>query len=121
MSADKKKIYIVDDDASVRRALVILLGTFGFKVETFSSAEEFFSAVSAGDPGLLILDIHMPGLNGWATLQRLYTSGSKHPVIIITVDQNGGLRERVLKSGVSGFFRKPFNDQELVAMIRKVY
>ena len=121
MSTDKKKIYIVDDDESVRRSLGILLDTFGFQVKTFFSAKEFFSAVSMSDPGFLILDIHMPGLNGWATLQRLYTSGSKRPVIVITADKNGGLKEKALKTGAVGFFQKPFNDEELVDLINKTY
>ncbi len=121
MSADKRQIYIVDDDASVRRALGILLGTYGFLVKAFSSAEEFFSRVSTGDPGFLILDIHMPGLNGWTMLQRLYTSGSLRPVIVITADKNGGLRERALKIGAVGFFQKPINDLELVDLINKAY
>lgn len=121
MSIDHKQIYIVDDDESVRRALGMVLGTFGFKVETFASAEEFFSSVSPNDPGFLILDIHMPGLNGWATLQRLYTSGSQRPVIIISADKNGGLRERAFKTGALGFFQKPIIDQELVDLINKAY
>src|SRR3989338_5345977 len=89
MSADKKQIYIVDDDESVRRSIGILLGTFGFQVDVFSSAEEFFYDVSPRDPGILILDIHMPGLSGWTALQRLYISGSTRPVIVITADSNG--------------------------------
>lgn len=121
MSADKKQIYIIDDDELVSRSLGTFLGTLGFKVKAFTSAEEFFSAVSTDDPGFLILDIHMPGLNGWATLQRLYSSGSKRPVIVITADKNGGLREMALKTGAVGFFQKPINDQELVALINKAY
>ena len=121
MSADKKQIYIVDDDESVRRALGILLGTFGFEVKTFSSAEEFFSAVSPSDPGFLILDINMPGLNGWATLQRLYMSGSKRPVIVITADYKDGLKEQALKAGAVGFFQKPIDNQELIDLINKAY
>ncbi len=117
----QKQIYVVDDDESVRRSLGILLCTFGFKVETFSSSEEFFSAVSKSDPGFLILDIHMPGLDGWATLKRLYISGSQRPVIVITGDSNEGLREKAFKTGAVGFFQKPFNDQELVDLINKAY
>jgi two-component system, LuxR family, response regulator FixJ len=118
---NKKQVYIIDDDESVRRALGILLKTFGFKVDTYSSSEEFFSMVSATDPGFLILDIHMPGLNGWDTLQRLYTSGSKRPVIVISADKNGGLRQRALKTGAVGFFQKPVIDHELVDLINKAY
>ncbi|MFZ2602974.1 MAG: response regulator, partial [Candidatus Omnitrophota bacterium] len=70
MLFENKQIYIVDDDASVCRALAVLLVTYGFTVDTFTSAEEFFRAVPNRVPGCLILDIHMPGLDGWKALQR---------------------------------------------------
>ena len=117
MSIDKKQIYIVDDDESVCRALKCLLITFGFAVETFFSAEKFFSAIPNSTPGCLILDIHMPGLDGWATQQKLFKSGSKRPVIIMSADKNGGLKEDALKAGAVGFLQKPFNDQALVDLI----
>ena len=72
MQTEKRWIYIVDDDESVCRALKCLLGTFGFSVRTFSCAEQFFSGVPNSSPGCLILDIHMPGMDGWETLQRDY-------------------------------------------------
>lgn len=119
ISSDKRQIYIVDDDESVRRALVILLGTFGFEVKTFASAEEFFSAVPNSAPGCLILDIHMSGLSGWDAQKKLMQAGSKRPVIVISADKNGGLKERALKAGIVGFLQKPFNDQELVDLINQ--
>ena len=117
MVMQKNKIYIVDDDVSVCRALAVLLATYGFRVDTFTSAEEFFRAVPNSIPGCLILDIHMPGLDGWETQQRLLKSGSNRPVIIMSADKNGGLNERVLKAGAVGFLQKPFNDQALVDLI----
>lgn len=121
MSADKKQIYIVDDDASVCRALKYLLMTFGFEVSTFLSAEKYFSVVPNSVPGCLILDIHMPGLDGWETLKRIIESGLKRPVIIISADKNCGLRKQALKTGAVGFFQKPINDQDLVDLINKTY
>lgn len=117
MAKDKKQIYVVDDDESVCRALKFLLETYGFKVETFLSAEKFFSRVPNSAYGCLLMDIHMPGLDGWEALKRLLKSGSKRPVIIITADKNGGLKEEVLKAGVAGFLQKPINAQDLVELI----
>ena len=114
-----KQIFIVDDDESVCRALSVLLVTYGFTVDTFTSAEEFFRAVSNSIPGCLILDIHMPGLDGWETLQHLFVSGSSRPVIIISADKNEGLQEKASKGGAIGFLQKPFNDQALVDLINK--
>lgn len=121
MCIDKKQIYIVDDDESICRALKCLLTTFGFTVNTFPSSEQFFSAVPNSVQGCLIMDIHMPGLDGWEALKRIIKSESKRSVIIISADKNGGLMERALKSGASGFLQKPFNDHELVYMINKAY
>jgi len=121
MSTEQKQVYIVDDDESLCRALSTLLVTFGFKVKSYTSAKEFLSAVPNSAPGCLILDIYMPETNGWETLRQLYASGSKRPVIAITAYKTAGLKELVLKSGVSGFFHKPIDDQELVDLINKVY
>lgn len=120
-SKEKKRIYIVDDDESVCRALKCLLMTYGFEVSNFLSAEEFFSAVPDSVRGSLILDIHMPGMDGWEVLKRIKKSGSKRPVIIISADKNGGLMKRVLETGAVGFFQKPVNDKELVNLINKTY
>lgn len=117
MESVKKQIYIVDDDASVCRALKCLLKTFGFAVRTFSSSEKFFSAVPNSAKGCLVMDIHMPGLDGWEALKRIIKSGSARRVIIITADKNGGLRENALEAGAVGFLQKPFKDLELVDLI----
>ncbi|MDO8675388.1 MAG: response regulator, partial [Candidatus Omnitrophota bacterium] len=98
MSSDKKQIYIVDDDESVRRALGFLMASYGFAVETFSCAEEFFNAVPNSAPGCLILDIHMPVMDGWEVLERINKSKCKRPVIVISANKNGGFREQALRS-----------------------
>ena len=121
MDGDKKQVYVVDDDASVCRALKFLLTTFGFVVNTFPSSEKFFSTIPNSTKGCLILDIHMPGLDGWEALKRMVKSGATRPVIIITADKNGGLKEQALKIGAVGFLQKPFNDQELVDLIKMAY
>lgn len=117
MAMQKNQIFIVDDDESVCRSLSVLLVAYGFTVDTFTSAEEFFSAVPNSVPGCLILDIHMPGLDGWKTQQRIIESGSKRPVIIISADKNDVNYERALKAGAVGYLQKPFNDQALVNLI----
>jgi two-component system response regulator FixJ len=118
MPFEKKQIFIVDDDASVCRALSILLATYGFSVKTFICAEDFFNAVPNSAPGCLLLDIHMPGLDGWGTQQRLLKSGSSRPVIIMSGDKNKEFNEKVLKTGAVGYLQKPFDDQALVDLIK---
>jgi len=113
---ENKQIFIVDDDASVCRALAILLVTYGFTVNTFNSAEEFLRTVPNSAAGCLLLDIHMPGLDGWET-QQLIKSGSSRPIIIMSADKDYGLNKKAIKAGAVGFLQKPFNDQALVDLI----
>ena len=114
-------IYIVDDDESVCRAIKCLLVTFGFDVKTFNSSDNFFSALPNNAKGCLILDIHMPGLDGLQTLKRIIKSGSKLSVIIITADINSRAKEDAIKAGAIGFLQKPFNDQVLVDLINLAF
>ena len=119
--SDKKQVYIVDDDESLRRSLKLLLVSYGFAVETFSSAEEYFKVVPNSIKCCLVLDIHMPVLNGWGTLKRLTEAGYNHPVIVITADKGENLREKALKAGAVGFLQKPFADHYLLHMVTHVF
>jgi FixJ family two-component response regulator len=117
MLSVNKQIYIVDDDVSVRRSLKLLMASYEFAVETFPSAEEFFSDVRNKAPGCLILDIHMPGLNGWDVLQKFTETGHHHPVIVITADRDVSFKEKALKAGVVGLLQKPFEGHDLLHMV----
>ena len=121
MPLGKKQIYILDDDESVLRSLKILMVSYGFAVDTFSSAEEFFKAVPNTAIGCLILDIHMPEINGWDTQQRLDKTGYKLPVIVITADKDDRFRDMALKAGAVGFLQKPFEDHYLLHMVTRVF
>jgi FixJ family two-component response regulator len=117
MSSEKKKIYVVDDDESVCRALKTLLMTFDFDVTTFNSANKFFETVPNEEAGCLVLDIHMPGLDGWAIQKKILDSGSKRPVIFISAEKLDNAADRALKVGAVGFLQKPFQGQSLVDLI----
>ncbi len=121
MPLEKKQIYILDDDESVLRSLKLLMVSYGFEVATFSSAEEFFSAVPNSAPGCLILDIHMKGINGWDTMQKLTETGSTIPTIVITADKDESFKEKALKAGAVGFLQKPFEDHYLLHMVNRVF
>ena len=119
--SDKKQIYIVDDDESICRSLKLLLVSYGFAVNTFSSAEEYFKVVPNSTKCCLVLDIHMPGLNGWDALKRLTEAGYNHPVIVITADKDESFREKALKAGAVGFLQKPFGDHYLLHMVTHIF
>ena len=93
------------------------LMTFEFAVRTFNSAKSFFDAVSNDEPGCLVLDIHMPGLDGWAAQRKIIDSGSKRPVIFISAEKQDNAADRALKAGAVGFLQKPFDGQTLVDLI----
>jgi FixJ family two-component response regulator len=120
MFAEKKKVYIVDDDESVCRALRILLKTFDLEAETFNSAKSFFDAVSINDPGCLLLDINMPEMNGWAAQKRIVDSGSKRAVIFISAEKSDTAADHALQAGAAGFLQKPVNGQTLVDLINSM-
>src|SRR5689334_2128332 len=110
-------VYIVDDDESVGRALKVLLMTYDFEVRTFNSAKSFFESVALGDPGCLVLDLNMPGVDGWETQKQLVESGSKRPVIFISAEKKSNAEDRALKAGAVGFLQKPVDGQTLVDLI----
>ncbi len=117
MASNKKNIYILDDDESVCRALKTFLMTFDFEVIIFNSAKSFFDAVSNDEPGCLVLDIHMPGLDGWAVQKKIFDSGSKRPIIFISAEKQENANDRALKVGAVGFLQKPFDGQTLIDLI----
>jgi two-component system, LuxR family, response regulator TtrR len=115
---EKKQVCIVDDDESVRRALGLLLDTYGFGVRTFAAAAELLNAALSYTPECLILDVHMAGMDGFALQQKLNANGIRIPIIFISADKNIKLSEKYLKAaGAVGFLQKPFNDQALVDLI----
>ena len=116
----KKQIYIVDDDDSVRRSLKLLTMAYGFAAETFCSAEEFFRSVLDSMPGCLILDVYMPGLNGWDA-QKLIRKSSNRSVIMISAEKDDDFKERAFNEGAAGFLQKPFNDDELIALVNQAF
>jgi FixJ family two-component response regulator len=117
MASNNKNVYIVDDDESVCRALKTFLMTFDFEVNTFNSAKSFFDTVSNDDPGCLLLDIHMPDVDGWVMQKMITDSGSKRPVIFISAEKQDNVADRVLQVGAVGFLQKPFDSQALVNLI----
>jgi len=121
MPLEEEQIYILDDDESVLRSLKLLMVSYGFAVDVFSSAEEFFSAVPNNAPGCLILDIHLPGFSGWDTMQRITETGYNLPVIAITADKDESFKEKALKAGAVGFLQKPFKDHYLLHMVNRAF
>jgi FixJ family two-component response regulator len=112
---------IVDDDDIYRKSLVRLLKSAGYSVQSFPSAKSFLDSVPvACKTGVLILDLRMPDMDGFALQKRLNELKSRFQIIFITADAQPGDREHALQSGAMEFLQKPFEEQVLFESINSV-
>lgn len=111
-------VFIVDDDASVRRALKRLIKVAGLKARTFGSAQEFIDSGHYQSTGVLVLDVRMPRMSGLELQKYLTDSGSDMPIIFITAHQDTQARRMALEAGAIDFLRKPFEEQSLLDAVQ---
>jgi|SRR5437899_1000545 len=111
-------VYFVDDDASVRDAVSSLIRSAGFRVRTFESAHEFLATPRAEVPSCLVLDVHLPGLNGLDLQRELAKAGVHIPIIFLTGHGDIPTSVRAIKAGALEFLTKPFADEDLLNAIR---
>lgn len=116
---DAKLVFLVDDDAKLRRLLVRFLGDNGFETLEFSNAKGVVEAVAARTPAAVILDVMMPGESGLQVLQRLRQECAV-PVIMLTAKGDDEDRIAGLELGADDYLPKPFNPRELLARINAV-
>jgi FixJ family two-component response regulator len=114
--AKKFVISIVDDDESVREGLVGLMQSHGYDVEPFGSAAEFLAAQRQTD--CLVVDIHMPGMNGLELCSQVVRANGNPPVIMITARHDEGLRKRALDCGAHCYLVKPLQEERLLDCVR---
>jgi FixJ family two-component response regulator len=112
-------VLIVDDDASVRKALRRLFHASGHTVETFASATEFLACELPPDAGCLVLDIRMPGISGLDLQKQLAVRHPDLPVVVITGHGDDEVRQRALAGGAIAVLDKPFDDQALLDAVEQ--
>ncbi|HKB35279.1 MAG TPA: response regulator transcription factor [Gemmataceae bacterium] len=112
-------VFVVDDDASVRRALARLLQADGLTVATFASAKEFLHHGRADAPACLVLDVRLPELDGLELQRSLNEENSALPIVFITGHGDIPMSVRAMKAGAVDFLPKPFDDQELLSAVRQ--
>jgi RNA polymerase sigma factor (sigma-70 family) len=112
-------VFIVDDDASVRKGLERLVRSVGLRGKTFASAPEFLQCAATDGPSCLVLDVRMPGVSGLALQETLATAGHRIPIIFITGHGDITTSVRAMKAGAVDFLPKPFNDQDLLEAIQE--
>jgi FixJ family two-component response regulator len=102
-------VAVVDDDASVRRALTRLLQSAHHRVYTYASAAEFLETGIASNPECLVLDIHLGGMSGLELLSRLRELGHNLPVLIITAHDDAQSRDSAARGGCVAYLCKPLD------------
>ena len=117
--AKEKHVAIVDDDASVRNALAILMKAVGLPATTFASAKEFLDSGQQYHTSCLIADIRMPGMSGLELQARLNAERCWIPTIFITAHGDREMLMQALRSGAVEFLSKPFSDDALLESIRE--
>jgi len=112
-------ISIIDDDDSLRSALVGLVRSLGYSASGYANAEDFLAADRANASAAIVTDIQMPGLSGIELKERLTAEGCIAPVIMITARGEDGLRERAFASGALCVLKKPFAPEALIDCLER--
>ena len=111
-------VFVVDDDPAIRHSLSRLIRQAGLDVETFASADDFLGTYRSDGPACLVLDVRMPGMDGFDLRSRLLESNTHIPTIIITGHADVPMAVRAMRSGVVDFVEKPFRGPQLLERIR---
>ena len=111
-------VAVVEDDGSFRESMSMLLSSFGYSVEAFSSAADFLTSACVSETACLIADVNMPEMTGIELYERLVHARNAIPTILVTAYPNDDDRARALNVGVVCYLRKPVDDQRLIGCLR---
>jgi two-component system, LuxR family, response regulator FixJ len=115
--SDRRKVYVIDDDAAMRDSLNFLLDASDFDVTLFDTAIKFLDQLPNLDFGCVVSDVRMPGIDGIELLKRMKTLPRRFPIVIITGHGEVPLAVEAMKLGAVDFLEKPFEDDRLIGMI----
>ena len=119
MTAPTALVFLIDDDASVRKGVSRLLRSAGYKCETFASANEFLAREPHPGPACLIVDVRMPGLNGMELQDLLAQRRREEQLIFITGHGDISMCSQAMKAGAVDFLPKPFDDEQLLQCVER--
>jgi FixJ family two-component response regulator len=120
MTSELSKIVVVEDDASIRRAIKRILRCGDFAVVLFASAEAALEANAAASADCLVVDINLPGMSGFELYRRLTLSGKEVPVVFITARDEPFVRDEAERLGTAGnYLAKPFSGRDLLDAITR--
>ena len=113
-----RRISIVDDDPSIREALKSLMRSVRYNADAYGSAEEFLASPNVDATECLILDVYLPGMNGFELQERLNAEHRAIPIVFITAHADDISRQRALKAGAADFLGKPVRRETLFKAIQ---
>ena len=119
ITEDAPIVFIIDDDADVRRAIQDLLESVALESEAFATPQEFLASQRADRPGCLVLDVRLPGMSGLDFQRALAEAKVAIPIIFITGHGDVPMTVQAMKSGAVEFLMKPFRSQELLDAIQQ--
>jgi two-component system, LuxR family, response regulator FixJ len=112
-------LFVVDDDAAMRRSLAYLFDSAGWRVESFESAHDFLALYQGHVPGCLVLDVRMPLMSGLELQQTLKNRGISLPIIFLTGHGDLAMAVQAMKTGACDFLEKPCKDQVLLDAVTR--
>jgi FixJ family two-component response regulator len=113
-------VSVVDDDASVRRSMLRVIQSFGFRAEAFESAEDFLASGRVEQPACLILDVRMPRMDGLELQRRLGEDTPRIPIVFLTAQASDEEERRALRAGSVALLRKPVSKDVLRGVLHAV-
>jgi len=110
-------VYVIDDDASIRDSLSLMLGLAGYSTRLYADAESFLAAFDAGASGCVVADLRLPGMSGLQLQEELRRRGSCIPFVIITAHGDVPAARAAFRAQAVDFIEKPFEEVQLRAAI----
>jgi two-component system response regulator FixJ len=119
--SEQRTVYLVDDDDAIRRSAGFMLKTSGLQVRAFESGDALMKAAASLEPGCILLDIRMPGMDGLQVQEALNERGIALPVIIMTGHGDVTLAVQAMKAGAVDFIEKPFEKAVVLGAIEQAF
>lgn len=116
-----RQIYIVDDDKPVRSSLSMLLETAGFAVRVYEDGQDFLGKAAGLEAGCVLLDVRMPGMDGFGVMAAVVAQRDKLPIVIMTGDGDIAIAVQAMKAGAFDFIEKPFSKDVLLEILERAF
>jgi len=117
----RRMIHIVDDEEAIRRSAGFMLKTSGYAVSTYASGDAFLQEARDAEPGCVLLDVRMPGMDGLEVQKAMAERGIAMPVVVLTGHGDITVAVRAMKSGAVDFIEKPFEKAVLLTAITAAF